>query len=499
MLFNSVEFLFFLPAVFFLYWFVFKRNLWWQNFFVVTVSYIFYGWWDWSFLLLIALTTFCSWLSGVWMGERDRETCPITGLRGHRKFVMVSNIILNLLILGCFKYFNFFQAEAIAVLQALGFQAHEWTIKILLPVGISFYTFQALSYSIDVYRGDIKPTQDMVAFFAYVSYFPQLVAGPIERATNLLPQFLAPRSFSYAQAVDGCRQMLWGFFKKMVVADNCSELANLILDGKIQNPCSGGVLWLGMFCFAIQIYGDFSGYSDIAIGCSRLFGIKIMRNFAYPYFSRDIAEFWRRWHISLSTWFRDYLYIPMGGSQVSTWKQIRNTFAIFLVSGFWHGANWTFVAWGAFHAIYFLPLLVKGQNRKHTNIVASGRYLPSGQECAQLAVTFILVLLAWVFFRATSITTAINWILTMLCLNGDFILRGDGLVMFRKLVGLSLAAKLTMGIFFLFAMEWANRSQQHALARCPKNTIIRYSLYLSLSVVILLSRGGQQTFIYFQF
>ncbi len=490
MLFNSIEFLIFLPLVFLFYWFVFNRSVRWQNLFVVAVSYIFYGWWDWTFLLLIALTTFCSWLSGIWMGERDRETCPVTGLRGHRKFVMVSNILLNLVILGYFKYFNFFQGEAVALLEALGFQAHVWTLKILLPVGISFYTFQALSYSIDVYRGDMKPTRDMIAFFAYVSYFPQLVAGPIERATNLLPQFLAPRVFSYPQAVDGCRQMLWGFFKKMVVADRCAELGNLILDGKLENAHTGMALWIGMFCFTVQIYGDFSGYSDIAIGCSRLFGIKIMRNFAYPYFSRDIAEFWRRWHISLSTWFRDYVYIPLGGSKGNKWQQIRNTFAIFLVSGLWHGANWTFLMWGAVHALCFLPLLVRGQNRKNTDVVARERIFPSLRESSQIFITFLFVLLAWIFFRAPSLTVAYKWIIAMGSLHGGIVLTGIGLLMFSKLL---------LGIFFLFSMEWLGRRHQHALERLPANKCLRFSLYALISAIILVFRGGQQTFIYFQF
>lgn len=330
MLFNSFEFLFFLPIVFLFYWFVFKR-LKWQNLFLVIASYVFYGWWDWRFLILIALTTFFSYISG-------RLIVQYEGRRKIQKAVSGTNIILNLSILGVFKYYNFFAENFAVLFRNIGWQVDWVTLDILLPVGISFYTFQALSYSIDVYQKKLPVCKDIISFFAYISFFPQLVAGPIERATNLLPQFYKSRTFDYAQAVDGCRQMLWGFFKKIVVADNCAEAANVIW-GDYSNQ-SGFTLLLGGLFFTFQIYGDFSGYSDIAIGTARLFGINLMRNFNFPYFSRDIAEFWRRWHISLTTWFRDYIYIPLGGSRCVRWKVMRNTLIIFLVSGFWHGANW---------------------------------------------------------------------------------------------------------------------------------------------------------------
>ncbi|KAA6340723.1 Peptidoglycan O-acetyltransferase [termite gut metagenome] len=335
MLFNSIEFLLFLPIVFALYWFVFKR-LNQQNLFVVVASYFFYGWWDWRFLVLIAFTSFCSYYSGILLEKAESK-------RTKQKWISASNIVLNLLILGTFKYFNFFTDSFAALFQSFGYKMDTVTLDILLPVGISFYTFQALSYTIDVYQHKIKPTRDPVAFFAFISFFPQLVAGPIERATNLLPQFQRKRAFDYAKAVDGMRQMLWGFFKKMVVADNCATVVNDIWRG--YQGESGGQLLLVAVLFTFQIYGDFSGYSDIAIGCARLLGIEIKRNFNFPYFSRDIAEFWRRWHISLTTWFRDYIYIPLGGSRVGKWKSFRNTMVIFLVSGFWHGANWTFIVW----------------------------------------------------------------------------------------------------------------------------------------------------------
>lgn len=476
MLFNSLVFLLFLPIVFAGYWFLFGKSLRLQNLFVVAASYVFYGWWDWRFLLLIALTSAVAWGTGLLIARGRRE----------RLWVAVS-LLINLSILGFFKYFDFFADSAVAMLQAVGVQAHLPTLRILLPVGISFYTFQALSYSIDVYRKSLPAVRDPVAFFAYISFFPQLVAGPIERATNLLPQFLRPRVFDYAEAVAGCRLMLWGFVKKVLIADLCAAQANHLLG--LEDP-SAPALWLGMLCFTIQIYGDFSGYSDIAIGCGRLFGIRLMRNFAHPYFSRDIAEFWRRWHISLTTWFRDYLYIPMGGSRCGVAKRIRNTFTIFLVSGLWHGANWTFVAWGAFHAICFLPLLLSGKNRRHvSDIVAEGRPLPSIREALQMGLTFLLVLVGWVFFRAPSIHTAFAWLSGMFC-PIDWRITGLGL----GSQGLRLAL---LGTALLFVVEWCNRGR--LCPRFPRNRLLRWVVYYLALAALLLLRPEPQTFIYFQF
>jgi D-alanyl-lipoteichoic acid acyltransferase DltB (MBOAT superfamily) len=288
--------------------------------------------------------------------------------RSTRRFLLWISIGVNIGFLGFFKYYNFFVENFIQAFTLFGRKLEVSSLEIILPVGISFYTFQTLSYSIDVYRRQIEPTRDLIAFGAFVSFFPQLVAGPIERAKNLLPQFSVKRSFNYASAVDGLRQILWGLFKKIVIADNAAEYANLIFTN--YQDYSGGTLFLGAVFFAIQIYGDFSGYSDIAIGTAKLFGFRLMQNFAFPYFSRDISEFWRRWHISLSTWFRDYVYIPLGGSRGSKFNQIRNVFVIFIVSGFWHGANWTFIFWGFLHAVYFIPLMLANRNRVYRNIVA---------------------------------------------------------------------------------------------------------------------------------
>lgn len=480
MLFNSFEFLIFLPAVFLLYWFVFKP-LKWQNLFVVAASYLFYGWWDWRFLILIAITTFCSYASGLLIQK-------YAGRRTRRRIVCATNILLNLIILGIFKYLNFFGENFALLLDALGFKCDWVTLDILLPVGISFYTFQALSYTIDVYRGDIQPTRNIVAFFAFISFFPQLVAGPIERATNLLPQFLVPRKFDYAKAVDGMRQILWGLFKKMVVADNCAVAVNMIFDQ--YQSLDGFTLFIGGLLFTFQIYGDFSGYSDIAIGTARLFGINLMRNFNYPYFSRNIAEFWRRWHISLTTWFRDYVYFPLGGSRRGKWKTIRNTFIIFLVSGMWHGANWTFICWGAYNALLFMPLLIAGRNRRFTGVVAQGRLLPSFKELLQIVVTFLLVVIGWIIFRAENINDAFNYITLMAT---DFT---------PHLPEHGKSALLYIAI--LMIVEWLHRDRQFGLQISDGGGLlarrtVRWTIYVILALFTLLCAGTQEEFIYFQF
>jgi len=461
MVFNSIEFAIFLPIVFLLYWFVFNRNLKLQNLVIVIVSYIFYGWWDWRFLFLIAFTSFCSWGSGLLIQrfrDDDRKA----------KTISAANIILNLAILGVFKYYDFF-ATSFADL-FLGGKTDGLLLNIILPVGISFYTFQALSYSIDVYRWKIEPTKDVVEFFAFVSFFPQLVAGPIERATNLLPQFQKRRIFDYAQAVDGSRQILWGLFKKMVVADRCAIFVDEVFS--TYQTQTGSNLMLGAIMFAFQIYGDFSGYSDIAIGTSKLFGIKLMRNFNVPYFSRDIAEFWRRWHISLTTWFRDYIYIPLGGSRCSKWKVVRNTFIIFLVSGLWHGANWTFIAWGAYHAVLFLPLIILGKNRNYTDIVAADRLLPNIREIVGILVTFLFVVVGWIIFRSESISQAWEYICGMWQW-------GTLRASYRFFIQHGIRT-ISFGIVVMLFVEWLNRKNEHGLClKGIKSRLIRYAIYIS--------------------
>ena len=477
----------FLPIVFLLYWLVFQRKLKAQNFFIVVASYIFYAWWDWRFLFLLAFISSCSWICGMLMQQVDNK--KITNRYISRKFLNVSNIVLNLGVLSIFKYYNFFVESFISAFTSIGIHLQIHTLYIILPVGISFYTFHALSYSIDVYKRKIEATKDIIAFFAFISFFPLLIAGPIERATNLLQQLYVKRTFNYGKAVDGIRQILWGFFKKIVIADSCATFVNPVFDNYHNQP--GSALLLGAVFFAFQIYADFSAYSDIAIGTAHLFGFNLIRNFAYPYFSRDIAEFWRRWHISLTTWFRDYLYIPLGGSRVSKPKIIRNTFIIFLVSGFWHGANWTFITWGAFHAVLFLPLILRNQNRKYTNIVAEGKFFPSIKEVFQMGLTFLLVVIGWVFFRADGIGIAFEYLKGMMQL--------DTLRAFYQIFN----HQIIWFILFMFIIEWIGRRNQHGLETLGFgwNKWLRYVFYLVLALIVILHglEGKPSEFIYFQF
>lgn len=481
MLFNSFEFLLFLPIVFLLYWFVF-RTLRQQNLLIVIASFVFYGWWDWRFLILMGITILCSFASGILIEKNDSQF--------YRKFISASNICLNLAILCVFKYFNFFIENFTLLLEKFGIYTHPISLNIILPVGISFYTFQALSYTIDVYRRSIEPTKDIIAFFAFISFFPQLVAGPIERATNLLPQFLKQREFDYDKAVDGCRQMLWGFFKKIVIADNCAVYVDKVFN--TYEDQIGSTLLIAAIFFAFQVYGDFSGYSDIAIGTARLFGINLMQNFNFPYFSRDIAEFWRRWHISLTTWFRDYIYIPLGGSRTTKAKVFRNTVIIFLVSGFWHGANWTYVAWGAYHAVLFLPLIVTGNNRRYTNVVAEEKILPSIMDFFKIMATFFLVVIGWVFFRAESISQALEYLQGMLHFGT---LRASYRFFIQKDI-----YQISWLIVFMLIFEWRQRSNKHVLEFLSKYKMpFRYSIYTIILFLIVLFFGRNVTFIYFQF
>ena len=484
MLFNSIDFAVFLPIVFFLYWFILNNKLSAQNFLIVVASYVFYGWWDWRFLSLILFSTIVDYSVGRKLREEENQT--------KRKVLLWTSILVNLGFLGFFKYYNFFLDNFITAFSFFGTEIKANSLNIILPVGISFYTFQTLSYTIDVYKRKFEPTNDFIAFSAFVSFFPQLVAGPIERATHLLPQFYKKRTFDYSKAVDGMRQILWGLFKKIVIADNCAEFANEIFDNSAD--MNGITLVLGALFFTFQIYGDFSGYSDIAIGTSRLFGFDLMKNFALPYFARDIAEFWRRWHISLSTWFRDYLYIPLGGSRGGNWLKVRNTFIIFIVSGFWHGANWTFIVWGALNAIYFLPLLLTKNNRSNLDIVAQGKYLPNIKEFFYMLLTFGLTVFAWIFFRAENMGHAFQYI------NGII---DPSIVSFPNI---EIDLKLLYTIFFIcnfLLIEWLNRESQFAL-EFRNSTSVGYSVlrkvfYVCVIFSIFIFGGGEQEFIYFQF
>lgn len=472
MLFNSLPFAVFLPIVFAVYW-ALHNSLRSQNIMLLTASYIFYGWWDARFLSLIVASTVVDYLLGQYLAAATNAL--------KRKLLLTASMIFNLGLLGVFKYYNFFMENFMEIANSVGLHTNPVLLKIALPVGISFYTFQTMSYTIDIYRKQLEPTKDFIAFAAFVGYFPQLVAGPIERASNLLPQMSKRRYFDYQKAVDGMRQALWGFFKKVVIADAVAPL----VDQAFGDPSGFSAIALitGALLFSIQIYCDFSGYSDIAIGISKIFGIDLMQNFRTPYFSRDIAEFWRRWHISLSTWFRDYLYIPLGGSRGSTALKVRNTFAIFIVSGFWHGANWTFIIWGLINALLFLPLLLAKRNRSNLNDAEIS-------DLHRILLTFSITTIAWIFFRADSLSHAIDYL--------------QNIAIWNSGKSISIKPTLVVYIALLFLGDWIGRKHDFSLnilteGILSKSPLMRLTLYLSLAYLILLYIGGQQNFIYFQF
>ncbi len=477
MLFNSIDFAIFFPIVFVLYWFMIKE-LKYQNILLLISSYFFYACWDYRFLFLLVFSTLLSYLTVIKMYESKNSSI--------KKSWFWFNILVNLGFLGFFKYYNFFANSFSEALSLLGLHADPWTLKVILPIGISFYTFHGLSYVIDVYNNKIEPCKNVVEYSVFVCFFPLLVAGPIERATHLLPQIQKPRQFDYTQASDGLKQILWGLFKKIVIADNCGEYANLIFNTSANY--SGSTHIIGALFFTIQIYCDFSAYSDIALGTARLLGIELLRNFAFPYFSRDIAEFWRRWHISLTTWFRDYLYIPLGGSKGGVLIKIRNTFIIFIVSGFWHGANWTFIAWGVLNAIYFLPLLLLNKNRNNIEIVAKGKNLPSIKDIFNIGTTFCLTVFAWIFFRSESISYALTYISEIFSKS-----------LFTKPEILPKNLLILIGLFFI--IEWAGRESQFAIQQflIKRYVVFRWSFYYAIIFMILIFAGTNQQFIYFQF
>jgi alginate O-acetyltransferase complex protein AlgI len=481
MLFNSLTYAIFFPIVFVLYWFYLDKNLKVQNFFLLAVSYIFYGWWDWRFLGLIFITTLIDYLCAMWMAGPTEQR--------RRKLLLAISIVSNLGLLFFFKYFNFFIESFVDLSNAFGFQANPSSLKIILPVGISFYTFQSISYTIDVYYKKMEPSKDPISFFAFVSFFPQLVAGPIERAKDLLPQFSVKRVFTFEKGVDGMRLIVWGLFKKVVVADNCAVYVDTIFL-KYENAAPSQLV-LALVLFSFQIYGDFSGYSDIAKGSAKLLGFDLITNFKTPYFSRDIAEFWRRWHISLTSWFKDYIYIPLGGSMQGKAKAIRNTFIIFLVSGFWHGANWTFVLWGLLHGLYFLPILIIGKHRTHLEFSETRFGFPTIREVVQIMITFGLVTFAWLFFRSNSVADVFHYLSVI------WNPKMDSKVAIET-VGVELLLFLcVLQVIF----EWLFRREEIPFTNFNKNKFIRYTAYLIVIFAIIWYGAyiDPQSFIYFQF
>ena len=492
MLFNSINFAIFLPIVFFLYWFATKRNLKLQNILLLVSSYFFYACWDWRFLFLLIFSTLLDYFTGIKMHESKNQN--------RKRFWLWLSIGINLGFLGVFKYYNFFAASFADALSLLNVRPNFVTLKVILPVGISFYTFHGLSYVLDIYNNKIKPERNFIYYSVFVSFFPLLVAGPIERATHLLPQIIKKREFNYTKAVDGLRQILWGLFKKIVIADNCAGLANTIFNNSASY--SGSTLALGVLFFTFQIYCDFSGYSDIALGTARLFGIDLLRNFAFPYFSRDIAEFWRRWHISLSSWFKDYLYIPLGGSKGGMWMRIRNTFIIFLVSGFWHGANWTFIVWGFLNALFIMPSIIFKTHRNNIEIVAKGKFFPTIKEFLSIILTFLLTMFAWIFFRANNVKHALSFISVIFSASFFTIPNfPNSISTIPFFPNATLSEPTLICIFIFLIVEWIGREQQYAIAQIGIKWYkpLRWSMYFIIFLAIYYFAGSKQQFIYFQF
>ena len=487
MLFNSIDYAIFLPIVFILYWFIFQKNIRLQNIFLIIVSYFFYGWWDWRFLALLFIITLVSYFVGLGLAQQDNQT--------KRKALISVGLLVNIGILGFFKYYNFFLDSFVEAFSFFGTNINAGSLDIVLPLGISFYTFKIMGYSIDVYNRKFEPEKDFIAFTAFVSFFPQLLAGPIERASNLLPQFHKSRIFEYDKAKDGLRQILWGLFKKIVIADNAAIQVNFIFNN--YDSLNGSTLLLGAIYFAFQIYGDFSGYSDIAIGTGRLFGFDQMKNFAFPYFSKNIKEFWQNWHISLSTWFRDYLFLPLSYSltrKLSRRKYFglrtdKVVYAIgiiitFLLCGLWHGANWTFVIWGLLHGIYLVYGLITKDFRKRVKKSLFLERIPF----ISVFITFVLSTFAWIFFRADNLAHAFSYIKQMLSVS-----------LFSS-PGSSRMITMIPLIIILIIIEWIQRKKQHGLEIDGiKYTALRWAVYYTVILAILNFGGSQQQFIYFQF
>lgn len=477
MLFNSLEFLIFLPVVFILHWEICKSRQS-RNILLILASYLFYGWWNPVFLILIFLTTVCSFFSGLFIhGYQSKPRYALT--------VLWSNVLINLGILGIFKYFNFFSNSFAEAMSLIGWTVDNVTLDLILPVGVSFYTFQALSYSIDVYRKMIDPTEDFIAFTVYICFFPQLVAGPIERSTNLLPQFLHNRKFDYQRAVTGMKLILWGLFKKMIVADNAAPVVDTVF--RDYTFLGSQNLWIGAILFSLQIYCDFSGYSDIAIGVARLFGVELKLNFRFPYFSKNINEFWKRWHISLTSWFRDYVYIPLGGNRKGKVRTACNTFIVFLTSGLWHGANYTFIIWGAYHAMLQLPhIFIK---RKERAAVYKERMIPLYfRDVFLMGGTFLLVMIGWILFRSDHLRDAFHYIRLMFSVPVSGVMMGKTALLYSVI---------------MIVAEWLSRNRETPFEFKETGLIqyraVRWTIYGTVFLFTLIFSGTAEQFIYFQF
>ena len=478
MLFNSFSFAVFLPIVFALYWFVANKNLKLQNILLLAASYFFYACWDYRFMFLLIFSTFLDYSTGIQMHRAKSAQL--------KKFWFWLSISINLGFLGIFKYYNFFVESLSDGLSQIGVERHFSTLQVILPVGISFYTFHGLSYVIDIYKEKIKPEKNFVDYAVFVSFFPLLVAGPIERATHLLPQIQRKREFDRDKAVDGLRQIMWGLFKKMVIADNCAEYVNMVFSNP--DAVSGSTHIMGVVFFAFQVYGDFSGYSDIAIGTARLFGIDLLRNFAFPYFSRDMSEFWRRWHISLSSWFKDYVYVPLGGSSGGTWMTVRNTMIIFFVSGFWHGSNWTYILWGVLNGLFILPGIIFKTTKYHPDIVAKGRLFATPKEILHMLSSFGLLTFSFIIFRSANMKAAYQYLMKILSFST-----------FTKPEGIKNEIVWLVVAFII--IEWLGREDQYAIEKMgfAWKKPVRIAFYYFILLIIFMFAGAGKEFIYFQF
>lgn len=477
MLFNDIKYLIFFTVVFIVYWAVLRKNRKAQNIFLLISSYYFYASWDYRFAFLLAFSTLLDFVSGLLISKSKSKKMAL--------IFLITSVSINLGLLGYFKYVNFFIDNLNELLSSINNESKFSSLNIILPVGISFYTFHGLSYVFDIYNKKIVPTKNIVDYSLFVSFFPLLVAGPIERAQHLLPQVESNRTINTEKIISGLRQILWGLFKKIVIADQASRLVDVIFG----NPqeFNSLTLFTGAVLFAFQIYCDFSGYSDIALGSARMLGFELLKNFSFPYFSRDIAEFWRRWHISLSSWFRDYIYIPLGGSRVSKILQIRNTLIIFTISGFWHGANWTFIIWGLLNALYFIPLLIINKNRKNINIVKINGLSNAIINYGKILLTFLLVTFSWIFFRAENVTTALDIINEIF----DFNVSG----------GLQISIILVAPfILIMIIVEWIGREWNFGIECIGKlNIYLRWAFYYFLIFLVITFSDKSGGFIYFQF
>ena len=486
MLFNSLTYAIFLSIVFAIYWLL-GKNYKWQDIALLLASYVFYALWDWRFLGLLVGMSLIAYISGYAIVNSEK-------LRVNSKACLIANIVIDLGILAIFKYYNFFVGS---FAELFGLQNSIHSLKIVLPLGISFFTFQAIAYVVDVYKRKIEPT-NLVDCLLYIGFFPKLLAGPIERPTNLIPQIQKPRVFEYDLAVDGCRQMLWGLFKKVVIADNAALYVNQVY-GDYANQ-SGSTLLLAAILYTTQIYCDFSGYSDMAIGSAKLLGFRFSDNFLFSYFSRNMNEFWRRWHISLNTWFVDYVYIPLGGSRDGKWHTIRNIMIVFLLSGLWHGADWSFVAWGAYHGLLLVLLILLNRNTKYEHVVAYDKILPTFSELGQMLLVYVLATFGWMMFRADNMSQFIDYTARMCTTD---------LLSMPKLQGNTI---LFMNIALMFIIEWFMRRQKHGLdfnispihnkpytIHYTLYAAMRYTLYTLITILILLFGGHTENFIYMYF